>query len=259
MIPVIKLISVAILAVLTVILFACARDASDSLSQIRKKGEIRFAVSMGYIPFSFYGANKEKVGFDIDVAKEMARRLGVKAVFIDVPWDKIIETLRSGACDAIVSSMAITSEREALVDFTEPYYYSRAHLFVRKGAVLKKVREAKGKVIGCSRATTYEQDARRLEAGKVVLCENDEVALEQLVLKNVDAVITDEIIGMYSIRYLQMPIMPLGDSLRSEHIAVAVRKNDTALLKAINRIIKDMREKGIIRKLTEKTAEGKYR
>jgi polar amino acid transport system substrate-binding protein len=155
--------------------------------------------------------------------------------------------------------MAITNEREALVDFTEPYYYSRAHLFVRKGAVLKRVKEIKGKVIGCSRATTYEQDAQRLAAGRVVLYENDDEALEQLVLKKVDAVITDEIIGMYAIRYLQMPIMPLGDYLRAERIAVAVRKNDTVLLKAINGIIKDMREKGIIRELTEKTAEGKYR
>ncbi len=248
-------ISVAILIVFT---GACTREEQNSLNKIRKEGEIRFAVSVGYIPFSFYNSNKELHGFDIDMAKEVAKRLGVKAVIIDTPWHEIIEALRSGTCDAIISSMAVTQERATLISFSEPYYYSRSHLFVGKASPIKKLTDIKGKTIGCTRATTYEQDARNLEAGKVMLYQNDEETLQQLVDKKTDAVITDEIVGMYAIKHRHMPIEPLGDSLRSEKIAVAVRKGDDALIKEINGIIKTMRDKGVVRGLIEKTAEGQY-
>jgi polar amino acid transport system substrate-binding protein len=249
-------ISVAILIVFT---GACTQNEQDSLHKIRKRGQIRYAVSPGYIPFSFYNSNKELIGLDIDMANEIARRLDVKAIFIDSPWQNIIETLRSGACDAIVGSMAVTKERSELVSFSEPYYYSRSHLFVRIASPIKVSSEIKGKVIGCTRGTTYEEDASKLEAVNIILYQNDEEALQHLVDKRIDAVITDEILGMYAIKHRMMPIKPVGNDLRSEQIAIAVRKDDASLLKEINGIIKTMREKGIIRELSVKTAEGKYR
>jgi ABC-type amino acid transport substrate-binding protein len=238
---------------------ACTQTEQGTLQKIRKQGEIKFAVSTGYIPFSYYSSNREIIGFDIDMAKEIAGRLGVKAVFVDIPWGQIIDNLRSGTCDVIISSMAVTEERSVLVDFSDPYYYSRSHLFVRKDSSVRKFSEIKGKVIGCTEATTYEKEARLLQAGKVVLYGNDEEALQQLVDKRIDAVITDEVLGMYAIRHRLLPIEPVGNFLRSEKIAIAVRKGDVSLLKEINAIIKTMRDKGIVRELIEKTGDGKYR
>lgn len=246
------------MAVLLFFITACECNEQDTLHKIRRNGEIKIAVSLGFIPFGFYGKDRELTGFDIDIAKQIAQHLGVKAVIVDVPWNKIIETLRSGSCDAIVSSMAVTEERTALINFSEPYYYSRSHLFVRKGSSIKKISDAKGKIIGCTEGTTYEREARLLGAEKVVACLNDEEALQQLVNKQIDAVITDEVLGMYAIRHRFLPIEPVGDYLGSERIAIAVRQGDNTLLKEINKIIKTMRDKGIVRELIQKTAEGKY-
>jgi len=253
-----KSLTLLLSVVLLALVMACAQSDQGTLKKIRQQGEIKFAVSSGYVPFSFYNSSKELAGFDIDMAKEIAGRLGVKAVMTDIPWKDIIESLQSGACDAIVSSMAVTEERAALVAFSEPYYYSRSHLFVGKDSSIKKISDAKGKVIGCTESTTYEQEARLLGAAKVVRFRNDEEALQQLVDKRIDAIITDEVLGMYAVRHRLLPILPVGNYLKSEKIAIAVRKDDKALLKELNNIIEAMRDKGLIRELILKTGEGKY-
>ena len=98
------------MAVLLFFITACECNEQDTLHKIRRNGETKIAVSLGFIPFGFYGKDRELTGFDIDIAKQIAQHLGVKAVIVDVPWNKIIETLRSGSCDAIVSSMAVTED-----------------------------------------------------------------------------------------------------------------------------------------------------
>ena len=245
-------------ALLLFFLSSCAQNEPDTLNKIRERHQIRFATSSGYVPFSLYNTRKELVGFDVDMAREIAKRLGVKAVIVDTPWNNIIETLRSGAVDAIVSSMAVTQERSSVIAFSEPYYYTRSHLFVGLGSPIKNLPELKGKTVACSRGTTYEREARRLGAKEVVLCENDEEALRRLMDRQVDAVITDEIVGMYAIRHRRLPIEPLGSYVTAEQIAVAVRKEDVSLLKEINDIIKTMRSKGVIRELIKKTGQGLY-
>lgn len=245
-------------ALLLTLIMGCSLGEEDALQRIRKRGDIKIAVSSGYAPFSFYNSRRELIGFDIDMATGIAGRLGVKASFIDVPWQSIMEGLRNGNYDAVVSSMAITDERTTQAAFSEPYYYSRMQLFVKKDSKHRKISDLQGKILGCTTATTNEIEARKLNPRRVVLYPNDEEAMQQLVTGRIDAVITDEISGMYSIKYRRLSIEPLGGALRSERIAVAVRKEDQVLLKAINDVLKEMRRKGDIRKLIEKTAEGRY-
>lgn len=102
-----------------------------SLDRVKKAGKITFAMSGGYRPFNYYTDEDVLTGFDIDIGKEVAKRLGVSYEPITTDWSGIVDGLRSGRYDGIFGSMAITEERSKVVDFTDPYYYSGAQLIVR--------------------------------------------------------------------------------------------------------------------------------
>ncbi|MFZ5989735.1 MAG: transporter substrate-binding domain-containing protein [Bacillota bacterium] len=103
----------------------------DSLERVKKAGKISFAMSGGYPPFNYFTENDELTGFDVEIGKEVARRLGVEYEPVTTDWSGILEGLRSGRYDGIFGSMAITEDRLKVVDFTDPYYYSGAQLIVR--------------------------------------------------------------------------------------------------------------------------------
>lgn len=103
----------------------------DSLDRVKKAGKIKFAMSGGYPPFNYFNDKEELTGFDVEIGKEVAKRLGVSYEPVTTDWSGILEGLRSKRYDGIFGSMAISKERSEVVDFTDPYYYSGAQLIVR--------------------------------------------------------------------------------------------------------------------------------
>jgi len=114
-----------------------AEATDDSLQRVLDSGEIVFAMSGGYPPFNYFDSNDNLVGFDVEIGKAVADRLGVEYKPMTTDWSGILETLRSGRCDGIFGSMAITDKRMEVVDFTNPYYFSGAQIIVKKGADIK--------------------------------------------------------------------------------------------------------------------------
>jgi ABC-type amino acid transport substrate-binding protein len=115
----------------------------DSLQRVKDAGEITFAMSGGYPPFNYFNDNDELTGFDVEIGMAVAEKLGVTYTPITTEWSGILEGLRSGRYDGIFGSMAITEEREEVVDFTDPYYYSGAQLIVRKDSKIEGVEDLK--------------------------------------------------------------------------------------------------------------------
>ncbi|MFW6028650.1 MAG: transporter substrate-binding domain-containing protein [Halanaerobiales bacterium] len=121
--------------------FANEEEATDdSLQRVLDAGEITFAMSGGYPPFNYF-EDEELVGFDVEIGKEVANRLGVEYTPITTNWSGILEGLRSGRYDGIFGSMAITDDRLEVVDFTDPYYYSGAQIIVKEGSDIKGVED----------------------------------------------------------------------------------------------------------------------
>ncbi len=230
----------------------CSEEKGDSLERVKKEGELSFAMSGGYPPFNFYNNKNELVGFDVDVCKEVAKRLGVKEDLITTEWSGIIEGLRSGAYDTILGSMAVTDKRKEVVNFSEPYYYSGAQVVVKKGHSFTDVQDLKGKIIGVVIGTTFEKDAQELGAADVKLYKDDNQTLLELNNGSIDAVITDRVVGVNAVNGDNFGVELLGSPLRSEDIAVAIRKGDDSLLQAVNKIIEEMHEDGTLSQLSEK-------
>jgi ABC-type amino acid transport substrate-binding protein len=120
---------------------ATAED--DSLKRVQDAGVITFAMSGGYRPFNYFNENDELVGFDVEIGKAVAKKLGVEYKPVTTDWSGIVEGLRSGRYDGIFGSMAITEDRMKVVAFTNPYYFSGAQIIVKEGSSIKGVDDIK--------------------------------------------------------------------------------------------------------------------
>ncbi|WP_461209449.1 ABC transporter substrate-binding protein [Desulfocurvus sp. DL9XJH121] len=233
-------------------LAGCNEEKTDSLSRVKKAGEISFAMSGGYPPFNFFNDKNELVGFDVDVAREVATRLGVNLKPVTTEWSGIIEGLRSGAYDGILGSMAVTEQRLKVVNFSTPYYYSGAQLMVRADAGYAAPGDVKGATIGVVTGTTFAQDAENLGAGEVRLYKDDTQTLMELGNGVVDGVITDRVVGVNAMNSGKFQIRMQGTPLRSEDIAVAFNKADETLLAEVNKTLTAMHEDGTLSRLSQK-------
>lgn len=242
----------ALLAIMATFVVGCSEEKVDSLTRVKKAGEISFAMSGGYPPFNFYNTKNELVGFDVDVAKEVAKRLGVSLKPVTTEWSGIIEGLRSSTYDGILGSMAVTSDRLKVVNFSKPYYYSGAQVMVKKGTELASVNELQGKTVGVVTGTTFADDAANLGAGDIKLYKDDTQTLTELDNGVVDGVITDRVVGVNAMNTGKFDIAQLGAPLRSEDIAVAFNKKDKTLLTEVNSILNQMHQDGTLSRFSRK-------
>ena len=233
-------------------LVSCSDKEVDSLERVRKAGEISFAMSGGYPPFNFYSDTNELVGFDVDVAREVAARLGVALKPVTTEWSGIIEGLRSGVYDGILGSMAVTEDRLKVVNFSTPYYYSGAQMMVKKDPSFASPADLRGRIVGVVTGTTFADDAAKLGVGEVKLYKDDTQTLTELSSGVVDGVITDRVVGVNAMNSGKFEIEPLGAPLRSEDIAVAFNKKDETLLEAVDQILKAMHEDGTLARFSLK-------
>lgn len=242
----------SLIIILTLSIGGCGKEETDALAGVKKSGEISFAMSGGYPPFNYYNDSNQLVGFDVDVSKEVAKRLGVEFKPVTTEWSGIIEGLRAGAYEGILGSMAVTPERQEVVDFSVPYYYSGAQLVVKKGSSYKSAADLNGKVIGVVTGTTFEEDARKLGAADVKLYKDDNQTLLELQNDMVDAVITDRVVGVNAVNNERFELTLLDNPLRSEDIAVVFRQTDDSLREAVNGILEEMHQDGTLTELSNK-------
>ena len=109
-----------------------AEAADDQLAQIKAKGEIVVAMEGTWSPWTYHDENDELVGYDVEVAKAIAEKLGVKSTFVEGEWDGLFAGMDAGRYDIVVNGVDITEERAQKYDFTEPYAYNRTAIIVKE-------------------------------------------------------------------------------------------------------------------------------
>jgi ABC-type amino acid transport substrate-binding protein len=229
-----------------------AAQAGD-LEAIKQKGELKFALTGKYPPFSFIDMDGKLQGFDVDIGDNLAQRLGVQPKPITTAWDGIIGGLLAGKYDAIIGSMAITDERLKAVDFSEPYYKSGAQLFVRQDSSLQSIDEMNGKVIGVTLGETYEAWLREHKPNVVLKTYKGlpDILLD-LQNKRLDGFVTDKIAGLLTIREKHLDAKPAGELLYPEKIGIAVRKDSPELKAAINAALTEIGKDDTYKGISEK-------
>ncbi|QEN04095.1 transporter substrate-binding domain-containing protein [Thiospirochaeta perfilievii] len=241
----------------TILFFTILSAISLFASGNKEEGVIMFAGSGGYPPFNFITESNEVDGFDVDVAKEIAKRLDLELEYVTTAWDGIIEGLRASRYNGILGSMAVTEEREKIVDFTTPYYYSGAQIITKKDSNIKSLEDIdETTTIAVVTGTTFVKDVDALGAN-VRMYEDDNQTLMELLNGRVDAVITDRVVGLNAMKQIKggEDLKLTGELLRKEECAIALKKGDD-LLDEINKILMDMRGDGTLKKISNKWFEG---
>jgi polar amino acid transport system substrate-binding protein len=239
------------------------------LDKIMADGVIRVSTDPAYPPQSSYDETTGKwSGFDIDVATEVAKRMGVQIEWKTPAWDLITAGSWNDRWDLSVGSMTITTERAQVLDFSSPYYYTPAGLAVQQGSSITSVDQLAGKTVGVCGSCTYEfylerklnipgyQISYQVPANITIKTyDTDSTAIQDLVLGRLDA-------AMSAIPTLQgaidkgKPIQILGDPVFYEPLAAAADKSatldPTSLIAKVSEIIDQMHQDGTLTQLSMK-------
>lgn len=226
---------------------------ADDLANVKKKGEISMAMSGQYPPFNFVDDKNHLTGFDVEIGKEIAKRIGITGVPITTAWDGIIAGLLANKYELICGSMAITEARLKSIDFSAPYYRSGAQLFVKKGSPVKSVADMKGKKLGITLGTTYEQWVRKnmtdidIRTYKGV----PDMVLE-VMNGRIDGFISDKIVGALAIKDKGIGIELAGNLLYEEKMGIAMRQGNAPLKAAIDNALVAMKADGTYKDISMK-------
>ncbi len=246
-------------------------EEADLLDQVLEAGVLRVSSDANYAPQSFLDDNGEWTGFDVEVAREVASRLGVELELIAIDWDLITGGSWNARWDLSIGSMTATEERGAILWFTNPYYYTPAGFAVHvDNTTFQSVEDLDGALIGVGTETTYERWLNRdltiaiegyqinypdWEPGEVRPYSTDAEAIQDLALG--DGVRLDA--AMSAIPTLQeaintgQPLRLLGGPAFYEPLCFALDKGrgtSDAMLTRLNEILAEMHADGTLSELS---------
>jgi len=247
-----------LLTVLLVLVVAVAASAtgcgssSGSSDTGSQKADFTYAASGLYPPFSF-AKNGEVTGFDVELGKLLAEKMGMTPKFVTNPFETIIQGLTSSKYDAVIGSLTVTPERQQQVDFTIPYYTTGAQIYVQADNTdITGPADLRGKSIGVVKASTFLAMAQKMtDKSKAIGFDSDVIALQDLVAGRVDAVITDQIVGGLAIKK-GLAIKAVGEPFAVADQAIAVRKDEPQLLANLNKALEEAKADGSYKALSMK-------
>jgi L-cystine transport system substrate-binding protein len=228
--------------------------AEDQPALIQQRGTFRIGTEGTYPPFSFRGPDNQLQGFDIDVAKEIAIKLGVRPEFITTEWSGIIAGLQAAKFDAIINQVAITPERKQVVDFSLPYVYSTPELIVRRddGRQFGSLEDLKGKRLGVGLGSNFETLAKSVSGIAVKTYPGASEYLSDLVARRIDAALNDRLMIGYLLKNANLPLRAGAVlTVGQREIAIPIGKNNPKLLQAINDAVTALRRQGVLTKLSQ--------
>ncbi|WP_369522580.1 transporter substrate-binding domain-containing protein [Guptibacillus hwajinpoensis] len=222
-------------------------EGDDGL-ELTEDGKFSYVVSGEFPPFSTVDANGDLDGFDVAVGKAIAEKLDLEPAVEKFKFSGMVSAIQSGRYDAAVASHTITDERKEAVNFSEPYYYSGPVLYVQPGSDIQSVEDLEGKDVAVSKGSTYEKSAQEY-TDKISNYDSDQTALRALSEGKHDAVITDDITGKQAMEedFKIEKVEQLGTSEQ----AVAIKKENSNLLEAVNKALEELKEDGTLTKLSE--------
>lgn len=234
-------------------------DTDTSWQDIADKGYFILGLDDAFPPMGFRETgSSEVVGFDIDLAKEAAKRMGVEVQFQPIVWETKIQELNSGNIDVIWNGLSITPERLEKMAFTAPYIDDKQIIVVKPDSTIASKADLKDKKIGIQAGSSAMDAVKADEAtyeiikDKLLEFETNDLALLDLQGGGVDAVVVDEVVGRYYISNHPNKYKVLEDNFGIEDFGVGLRKTDTAFLAELQKALDEMKADGTSKEISEK-------
>ena len=231
-----------------------APAAGDQLSNIQSSGKLIVALEGAWQPWSFHDESDTLVGYDVEVSRAIAEKLGVEPEYVESDWDSLFAGLDAGRYDIVCNGVEVTDERAKTYDFTEPYGYIHTALAVRKDNTdITSFEDLKGKTTANSLASTYMELAESYGA-TVQGIDTLEETIQLLTAGRIDATLNADV-SFYD--YLNVhpdaDFKLVAQTADASHVAIPVLKSeDPAYLDALNTAIEELRADGTLKTLSEK-------
>ncbi|MBC7226782.1 MAG: amino acid ABC transporter substrate-binding protein [Thermoflexales bacterium] len=248
-----------LLASCLLLLSACS--PADRLDRILETGVLRVGMDASYPPFEYIDGEGNLVGLDVDLGRELAARLGVEARFVaNLSYDGLYDALTADVVDVVISALYVDPTRMADFAYSYSYFNAGQVLVVRTGTTdIRAMADLAGRTLavewGSEGDVVARQWARRLASLTVLPSGTAEEALARVASGEADAAVVDHLSALQAIGK-GMPLRTVGEMLTDEPYAIAVRREDGALLRAVNGALTAMEEDGTLPRLRQSWLGG---
>ena len=227
-------------------------DAADDLDRILAAGVITIGTEGTWPPMTYHDEAGELTGFDVEVAKAIAEKLGVKAEFVETDWDSLIAGLGVGRFDIIVNEVTPTEERKQTYDFSDPYTYVYDVVITKEdNNDISTMEDLKGKKTSNTISSTHAQIAESYGA-EVIAVDTFEASIEMVLQGRADATINGELV--FNDYITQKPDSGLKIAAYNKEAistaAIPVRKGQDRLREAINKALEELKNDGTFNEIS---------
>ncbi len=248
------------IAVIVLISIGCSEKTStedNSLQTIKGAGKLVLGLDDTFAPMGFRDGSGEIVGFDIDLAKEVASRMGVELEIKPIDWSSSILSLNKGDIDVLWNGVTINESRKEQINFSKPYLNNRLVIVKPKYRNdINSKEDLAGKVLGVqvgSNDEALQSDPISKEAKEIRKYDVNVNAFLDLRAKRIDAVIIDEVAAQYYISEEKVDFVVVENSpLTEEFYGIGFRKSDAQLLAEVDRILDEMKADGKAAEISQK-------
>lgn len=246
-----SIIAVASLLVVDALFLAGCQSKGDGEANSEKV--LRVGTEGTYSPFSFRDDNDKLTGYDVDVAKAVAKKINYKVKFVEAPWDSMLAAFDANKSDVIFNQVSITPERKEKYLFSTPYSVSHPALIVNKdNNEIKDFADLKGKTSAQSLTSNYAQMAEDLGA-EISSVDGFSKAVELVGDNRADATLNDDVTYYdYLNQKSNAPIKIVKTSDEATEVAAMFHKDDKELAEKVDKAIKELEADGTLTKLSEK-------
>lgn len=251
----------ALVASLCAPLAQAQAPASDLLAKARAAGTIRIANTQSSAPWTMLDDKNQPAGYDVDVARELAKRMGVpRVVFIADSYKNFVEGLRVGKYEIVMNALTPTPERAKQVDFAAPYGVEDLRIFVRaENTAIRGRTDLDGKRVGATSGSANESWARaNLVKSQVRGYDNGGFVYSDLSNRRLDAAISSHFGGMKYAEVHKLPVKAVGEPLVYLLAAPATAKGQPALQAALSQGVAGMLADGTIDRIAKKWLGANY-
>ena len=256
-----KLIAAALMLGALIAVTGCKKTdkktGGDAVEALKARGTFVLGLDDSFPPLGFRSEDNEIVGYDIDLAKEVAKRLGVDFRAQPIDWDAKEMELETGKIDCIWNGFTITDDRRKALSFTEAYLNNDQVLVVREDSGITSLAGMTGKIVGIQSGSSAQEAvddnaAFASSISKIIMFKDNITALNDLDIGGLDGVVMDSVVANYSIAQTKKPFRVINESLANEGYGIGFRKNEPELCDAVWAILKEMQADGTVTAISQK-------